>query len=112
MFNLPHAETHTVLLPYSMAFNLPSAPDARERLCKVLETPEPAAALHDLGRSIDAPASLRALGLRLTDIDAAATAAMLAPYYNPRPLSHAAVHRLLTCAFDGIRPDSRTFPIV
>jgi len=112
MFNLPHAETHAVMLPYSMAFNLPAAPAAHERLCKALDTREPAAALHDLGRSLDAPASLDMLGLRSSDIDAAATAAMQAPYYNPRPLSREAVHRLLACAFDGIRPDSRTFQSV
>ncbi|MFM0326206.1 hypothetical protein [Caballeronia glebae] len=112
MFNLPHAETHAVILLDSMAFNLPAAPAAHERLRKALETQEPAAALHDLGRSPDAPASLDAPGLRSIDIRAAATAAMQAPYYNPRALSHEAVHRLLAYAFDGTRPDSRTFQSV
>ncbi|CAB3643951.1 Maleylacetate reductase [Paraburkholderia graminis C4D1M] len=112
MFDLPHAETHAVMLPYSMAFNLPAAPAAHERLCRALDTPEPATSLYDLGRSLHAPASLKALGLRAADIPTAAAAAMQAPYYNPRPLSYEAVHRLLTSAFDGMRPDSRTFESV
>jgi maleylacetate reductase len=112
MFDLPHAETHAVMLPYSMAFNLPAAPAAHERLCRALDTPEPATSLYELGRSLHAPASLKALGLRAADIPTAAAAAMQAPYYNPRPLSYEAVHRLLTSAFDGMRPDSRTFESV
>ncbi|CAB3761943.1 maleylacetate reductase [Paraburkholderia humisilvae] len=108
-FNLPHAETHAVMLPYSMAFNLPAAPDALQRLARALDVQDPASALHALGRTLGAPASLGALGLRAADLDTAATAAMQAPYYNPRPLSYDAVHRLLQCALEGIQPDCRMF---
>jgi alcohol dehydrogenase class IV len=109
MFNLPHAETHAVILPYSMAFNLPAAPAAMQRLRHALDTDDPAAALHDLGRALGTPASLAELGFRAADVDAAAAAAMRAPYYNPRPMSYEAVHRLLQFALEGIRSDCRTF---
>ena len=30
-FGLPHAETHTVVLPYALAYNAPAAPEAMTR---------------------------------------------------------------------------------
>ncbi|HEY3597952.1 MAG TPA: maleylacetate reductase [Paraburkholderia sp.] len=108
-FNLPHAETHAVILPYAMAFNLAAAPQAAERLCRALDTDEPAAALYELGRQLGAPASLAALGLVEADLDRAAEIAMQAPYFNPRPLSYRAIRSLLQLAFDGVRPDRSSF---
>ena len=32
-WNLPHAETHTVILPHAIAFNYPAAPEAMARTC-------------------------------------------------------------------------------
>jgi maleylacetate reductase len=108
-FNLPHAETHAVILPYSMAFNLPSTPDAASRLCRALDTHDPAASLFELGRQLGVPVSLAALGLASEDLDRAAEIAMLSPYFNPRPLSYVGIRRLLQLAFDGTRPDQSSF---
>ena len=44
-FDLPHAETHAIMLPHALAFNLPAAPEARARLARVLGSAEPARAL-------------------------------------------------------------------
>jgi maleylacetate reductase len=109
MFNLPHAETHAVILPYAMAFNLPSAPDAAQRLCRALDTRDPASTLFDLGRALDTPVSLAELGVRETDLDQAAQAAMRAPYFNPRPLSIGGIRHLLQMAFEGVRPTTQSF---
>lgn len=108
-FNLPHAVTHAVILPYAMAFNLPAAPEAASRLSRALDTRDPAASLHDLARRLDAPESLAALGLARGDLDHAAEVAMRSPYFNPRPLSYDAIRSLLQMAFDGVRPDQRSF---
>ena len=35
-FNLPHAETHTVILPHALAYNAPAAPDAMARIATAL----------------------------------------------------------------------------
>ncbi len=35
-FGLPHAETHTVLIPHVLAYNAPAVPDAMERLRRAL----------------------------------------------------------------------------
>jgi maleylacetate reductase len=108
-FDLPHAETHAVVLPYAMAFNLPAAPQASERLARALGRDDPAAALYELARRLGAPASLAALGLKEADLDRAADIAMRAPYFNPRPLSERAIRHVLQLAFDGVRPDRESF---
>ncbi|WP_423919470.1 hypothetical protein [Caballeronia sp.] len=108
--NLPHAETHAVILPYAMAFNLPVAPDARERLSRALDTADPAMALYELGRKLAIPASLAELGVQEADLDRVAEIAMRSPYYNPRPLTQQSIRSLLQMAFEGDAPDASSFP--
>jgi maleylacetate reductase len=107
--DLPHAETHAVILPYAMAFNLPVVPDARARLSRALSNDEPATALYNLGRQLEIPASLAELGVREPDLDRVAEIAMRSPYFNPRPLSLVSIRRLLQMAFEGGQPDSAGF---
>ena len=103
-FGLPHAETHTVLLPHVLAFNLPAAPEALVRLGRALNTPEPAEWLFDLSRSLGAPASLKDIGMPKDGIDAAAQAMLAQGGYNPRPLQEASLRRLLRRAWSGEHP--------
>ncbi|WP_031357997.1 maleylacetate reductase [Caballeronia sordidicola] len=107
--NLPHAETHAVILPYAMAFNLPAVPDARARLSRALDTDDPAVALYELGRKLAVPASLAELGVSESDLDRVAEFAMRSPYFNPRPLSLQSVRTLLQMAFEGDTPISSAF---
>jgi maleylacetate reductase len=104
-FNLPHSETHAVLLPHAVAYNAPCVPGALERMARALGRPDPAAALYDLARAHGAPYSLRALGLAEADIDRAAELAVANPYWNPRPIEHAAIRTVLRDAWEGKRPD-------
>ena len=103
-FNLPHADTHAVVLPYATAFNLEAAPDAKRRLTTALGTPNVASALHALGQSVGAPASLKAMGLTSQDLDKAADLATQTPYFNPRPLTRDSIRQLLEDAWQGITP--------
>lgn len=103
-FGLPHAETHTVLLPHATAYNAEAAPDAMERIARALGTTKAAEGLYELAFSLGAPVSLKALGLRREDLDKAADLAVLNPYYNPRPLSKAGIRTLLEHAFEGKPP--------
>ena len=103
-FNLPHAETHAVVLPHATAYNAKAAPDAMAIVTAALGATEAASGLHDLARTIGAPLSLRELGLRERDLDRAATLALTHPYANPRPLAEAAIRALLDDAFHGRRP--------
>ena len=103
-FNLPHAETHTVVLPHATAYNAPAAPEAMARVARALGNSAPAAGLYDLAASLGAPVSLAAIGMKAGDLDQAADIAVQNPYYNPRPITRDGIHALLQDAFEGRRP--------
>jgi maleylacetate reductase len=100
-FNLPHAETHTVVLPYALAYNAPSAPGAVEALRRATGASDPAAFLRKLSLKLGAPASLRELGLSEQDVEKAVDLATRNPYANPREVTPAGIRRLLTQALNG-----------
>src|SRR6202041_2652941 len=68
-FNLPHAETHTVILPHATAYTAPAAPEAMSRIARALGATSAAQGLYDLAPSLGAPTSLAALGLKASDLD-------------------------------------------
>lgn len=103
-FNLPHAETHTVVLPHALAYNAKAAPEAMRRIARALESPSAAQAVYDLARGNGAPIALRDLGLQAADLERACDIALQTPYPNPRPLERAAIRQLLQDAFEGTRP--------
>ncbi|GGF20287.1 maleylacetate reductase [Aliidongia dinghuensis] len=103
-FDLPHAETHTIILPHAVRYNAPAAPDAMARIAQALGAADAAGGLFDLAQRLGAPTALAALGLEESDLDRAAALAVAAPYPNPRPLSEPAIRALLGNAFRGIRP--------
>jgi maleylacetate reductase len=100
-FNLPHAETHTVVLPHALAYNAGAAPEAMARIARALGRPDAARGLFDLAHELGAPVSLRALGLRESDLDRACDLALANPYWNPRPVERAPLRELLQNAYEG-----------
>jgi maleylacetate reductase len=103
-FNLPHAETHTIVLPHAVAYNSEAAPEAMQRIARALGGKEAASGLYDLAAELGAPLALKEIGLREQDLDRAAEIATRNPYYNPRPVSRDGIRRLLEDAFRGRRP--------
>ena len=103
-FNLPHADTHTIVIPHATAYNIDAAPDAKERLSRALDTDDPAGALYDLAESIGAKLALSEIGMAEGDLDRAADIATENPYYNPRPVTRDGIRALLEEAFHGRRP--------
>jgi maleylacetate reductase len=103
-FNLPHAETHTVVLPHVVAYNAAAAPEAMRRVARALGADDPAAGLFDLAVSLGAQMALRDLGMRVEDLARAAALATANPYSNPAPVTQAGVRQLLDAAFFGRRP--------
>ena len=103
-FNLPHAETHTVVLPHAVEYNAAAAPDAMNRVAQALGAASAAGGLYDLAASLGAPVSLQALGMRREQLDQAVDLAVQNPYYNPRPVTREGIRRLLENAFAGNRP--------
>ncbi len=107
-FNLPHAEVHTVVIPYVTAYNSDAAPTAMAALGRALSVApgEAAHALFELNQRLNAPASLAAIGFAEGDIERAADLATRNPYFNPRPVDHDSVRRLLEQAYRGDPPEN------
>lgn len=103
-FDLPHAETHAVILPHALAYNLPAAPDARRRLARALGAGDPSAALARLAASIGAPHALRDLGMPEEGLARAADLATQNTYPNPRALDRDGLLVLLRRAWAGEPP--------
>ncbi len=104
-FNLPHAETHTIVLPHALAYNSQHAPQAMERIRRALGGHQAAQAVYDLARDNGAPVALRMLGLSAADLDKACEIALQNQYPNPRPLERSALRQLLQNAWEGTRPE-------
>jgi alcohol dehydrogenase class IV len=103
-FDLPHAETHTVILPHAAAFNAPYAGDAMARIARALGSRDAPGALFDLAKDAGAPTALRDIGMPEAGLDRAAELATAAPYPNPRPIERHAIRMLLEDAWQGRRP--------
>jgi alcohol dehydrogenase class IV/protocatechuate 3,4-dioxygenase beta subunit len=106
--NLPHAATHTVLLPYTLAYNAQAAPEAMRKIADALGVPDAPAGVFDLIATLPAPTSLRTLGLAPADIPRVAALAAARPYPNPRAITEDGIAELLHAAWAGERPTSST----
>jgi len=104
-FNLPHAETHTIVLPHVLAYNREAAPGAMKRMAHALHADDAAQGVFDLARDNGAPTALKDIGLSATDLDVALDLALKNPYWNPRPVERTPLRALLEAAFEGRRPD-------
>jgi alcohol dehydrogenase class IV len=104
LFDLPHSETNSAVLPHAVAYNLPAIAEARAVIERVFESDNAAHALYDFAAQIGAPRSLRELGMPAEGIDAAVTAMLAHGGWNPQPLERAGIERLVQAAFSGSRP--------
>lgn len=104
-FDLPHAETHAVILPHAVAYNEIVARDQLLPVVEILGGSSPGQALHGFAQAMGAPTTLRELGLREADLDRAAEIATSSPYWNPRLIETAALRGLLGRAWEGSPPE-------
>jgi alcohol dehydrogenase class IV len=101
-WDLPHAQTHAVVLPHVLAFNAPAAPAAASRIAAALGGRDAVEALLDLEDELEAPTSLRELGMPEDALaQAAALVAEAAPGDNPRPVDPRSAEALLRGAWTG-----------
>jgi maleylacetate reductase len=103
-FNLPHAETHTIVLPHATRYNASAAPEAMARIARALGASDAAAGLYDLAKAIGAPLALKQIGMPEAGLERAADLAVTNPYWNPQPLDRGAIRALLQAAWEGRRP--------
>ncbi|MEU7834706.1 MULTISPECIES: iron-containing alcohol dehydrogenase [unclassified Nonomuraea] len=104
--NLPHAPTHTVVLPHVLAYNQPGAPQAVAALRRALgDIPDPTRRLWELAGELGAPRSLRQLGMAETDIPRIVDEVLANPYANPVEVTAEGLTGLLRTAWAGEPPN-------
>ena len=105
LFDLPHAETHTVILPHATAYNQRAARAQLAPLGEALDDDDPGAGLFAFARRLGAPTSLRELGMDENGIDLAVDEALSNPYWNPRKLVRSDIRKLIENAYFGREPE-------
>jgi len=103
-FDLPHAETHTVILPHATAHNERAVADLLAPVAKALGADSAGGGLWDFAKGLDAPMTLAEIGMEEADLDRAADLACANPYWNPQPMVRDEIRQLLDDAFWGRRP--------
>ena len=103
-FDLPHAETHTVVLPHATAFNAPAAPEAMAAIARALDCADPALGLYELAGRVGAPRGLAEIGMPEDGLARAVDLALESSYWNPREIDHDRIRALLARAWAGDAP--------
>lgn len=103
-FNLPHAETHTIVLPHALAYNAAAATAAMARIAAALGVQHAPQGVFDLASRLGAPTALKDIGMPSDGLDRVAELATTNAYGNPRPLDRGAIRQLLQDAWEGKRP--------
>ncbi|GFE67011.1 maleylacetate reductase [Litoreibacter roseus] len=103
-FDLPHAQTHAVVLPHAIAYNARAAATELQPICDLLGGRNAGAALHQFAQRMFAPLALRDFGLKESDLDRAAELATTKPYTNPQPVTREDIRELLQAAWAGDAP--------
>lgn len=101
-FDLPHAETHAIMLPHTIGFNADAAANELAPLTAIVGAAGPG--LYDFAKALGAPTALRDIGMKEADLDRAAEIATKSPYANPRPIDKTGIRNLLRAAWAGERP--------
>jgi maleylacetate reductase len=103
-FNTPHAETHTILLPHSVAYNAEAAAEGTRRIAVALGAEDAATGLYELARRVGAPVALKDIGIQEQDLDRAAAISTETPVRNPAPVTQERVREMLQNAWSGCSP--------
>ncbi len=104
-YNMPHAQTHATVLPYVLAFNAPSAPEAERRIASAFGSETALSGLNALRAAVNAPVALKDHGLTEENIPEAVQLILPAiPPSNPRTVTAANIQALLTAAWAGTTP--------
>ena len=103
-FDLPHAETHAILLPHTAAYNARAVPELLAPLARTLDD-DVGPGLHAFARRLGAPLALADIGFDESGIERAATLAAARPYPNPADVTEEGIRALLGRALRGDPPE-------
>jgi maleylacetate reductase len=96
---LPHAETHAIVLPHVMRFNLAAAPEANARLKELLRSDDPADAVAAMLKRFSIPQKLREVDFDAAKTDFIGAQVAAGSIKAPRPVSVQDVRGLLAAAY-------------
>jgi len=106
--DLPHAQTHAIVLPYALAYNEAHAPAARAALQRAMATEQqPSVAVWKMAQTLPIPHSLSELGVKESQLNEVIEQAVSSPYANPAPVTADGLAHLLHQALHGTRPTHR-----
>jgi len=102
-FNMPHAETHTIVLPHALSYNAPKIPEAMKQLALALPESDGDAikGLNVLLTKLKVKRGLKDFGMKEADIDRAAEIAVSNPYWNPREIEKGPIRELIRRCWAG-----------
>ena len=101
-FDLPHAETHAIMLPHTIGFNAAAVPDAARAGRRGIfggTTGARPLRFRQVARRADWRCATSACAR--ADLDRAAEIALANPYWNPRPIDRPSIRALLQAAWEG-----------
>jgi maleylacetate reductase len=99
--DLPHASTHSVMLPHVFAFNAPAAPRATSAVERALGVVDAVSGLAEFIDALRVTHSLRELGVTESRVGFAPAAVISDHYSNPRPVSEPEVAAIIAAALDA-----------
>lgn len=102
-FGLPHAETHTAVLPHAVAYNAPAVPEAMGKLAGALPGSggDAVRGLNVLLDKLGVKRGLKEFGMKEADVDRAADIAVSNPYWNPREIERGPIRELIRRVWAG-----------
>jgi maleylacetate reductase len=100
-FDVKHADVHCVMLPYTVAFNSMTAPEATRRLARALGCNEAASALYALMLKAGGQTTLKEMGLTRAALERAADIASKDPRDNSKPITREDILEMLLAAYEG-----------
>lgn len=100
-FDMPHSETHTIILPHTLAYNAPKIPQVSKKLADVLPESNGDAikGLNVLLGKLKVTKALKGYGLNEEDLNKAAKIVVSDPYWNPRVVEKGPIRELLRRAW-------------
>lgn len=108
MFELPHAQMHSAVLPWAVQYNQEFAREQLNDVAKALKAQSAAIGLWTLAKDIGAEISLKNIGYPIKESEKVADVIETATFANPRPFDRNAVVDLLSKAYEGSRPNDES----
>jgi len=104
--DIAHADTNSAVLPHVIAFNQRALGNTGLALANAFDVSDAAAGAYALAKRLDAPVSLRDLGVSHDELPALATESMRHIQHNPRPFTQGDLLGLLERAWHGEPPEN------